>query len=132
MEEVANKGNLAAIDEWVAPDCVEHEEIPPQAPSGREAVRFFFTQWREGFPDGQVTWEKLIAEDDLVVGYAVWQGMHRGEFMGMLPSGRRVTFHAIDIVRIADGKIVEHWGVADNLAWMQQIGAIPVPGQGGS
>ena len=50
----------------------------------------------------------------------------------MPPSGRRVTFRAIDIVRIADGKIVEHWAVTDNLALMQQIGAIPAPGQGGS
>ncbi len=125
MEEVANQGNLAVIDELMVPNFVEHEEFPPGTPTGREAVRFFFSQWRQGFPDGRVQAELEIAEGDLVVGYETWSGTHTGEFFGMLASGKSVTFKAIDIVRIADGKLVEHWGILDHLTLRQQIGVLP-------
>ncbi len=131
IEEVANQGNLAAIDELVAPDFVEHEELPPGIPPGLEGLRAFFAAWRRGFPDGRVTLELEIAEDDLMAGYETWRGTHQGEFFGIPPSGQPVTFKVIDIVRVANGKVVEHWAVSDNLSLMQQLGAIPAPGQAG-
>jgi predicted ester cyclase len=131
MNEVANKGNLTAIDELMSPDFVEHEELPPGTPPGREAAKYFFAQWRQGFPDGQVTLEKEIAEGDLVSVYETWRGTHTGEFFGIPASGKPVSFKVIDILRVANGKFVEHWAVADNLSLMQQIGAIPEPDEVG-
>ncbi len=132
IEEVVNAGNLALIDELVAPDFIEHEDLPPGVPPGREGLKAFFAEWRSGFPDGRVTLELEIAEGDLVVGYETWRGTQQGTFMGMPASGRPVTFKVIDIVRVANGQIVEHWGLGDNLSLLQQIGAIPQPGQAGS
>jgi predicted ester cyclase len=57
------------------------------------------------------------------------RGTHQGEFMGIAPTGKPVSFSAIDVVRIADGKIVERWSQADNLALLQQLGAVPAAGQ---
>jgi predicted ester cyclase len=129
MEEVANNKNLGAIDELMATDFVEHEQLPPGTPPGREAARFFFTQWRQGFPDGRARLDMEIAQGDFVVCHATWTGTHTGEFFAIPASGKSVTFTVIDIARITGGKIREHWGVADNLTLMQQIGAIPTPGQ---
>jgi steroid delta-isomerase-like uncharacterized protein len=131
VNEVANKGNLSLIDELTSPDLVEHEELPPGTPPGREAVKYFFAAWRQGFPDGQVTVEKAIAEGDLVSCYMTWRGTHTGEFFGIPASGKPVTFKGNDIVRVANGQVVEHWAVTDNLSLMQQIGAIPQPDEAG-
>jgi predicted ester cyclase len=127
MEEVANRKNLAAIDEFMATDFVEHEQLPPGTPPGRDAARFFFTQWRQGFPNGRARLDMEIAEGDFVVCHETWTGSHTGEFFGIAPSGKAVTFKVIDIVRITGDKIREHWGVTDNFGLMQQIGVIPGP-----
>lgn len=128
IDEVVNRGNFAAIDELVAPSFVEHEELPPNIPPGIEGVKAFFAEWRRGFPDGKVAVELVIAEGDLVACYQVWSGTHTGEFTGIPPSGKPVNFKVVDIVRIADNRMVEHWAVSDNLALMQQIGVIPAQG----
>ncbi len=72
----------------------------------------------------------MIAEGDKVVVRGTWSGTHKGEFMGIAPTGKSVSFGVIDIVRIAGGKVVEHWGQMDNLRMMQQLGVIPAPGEG--
>ena len=128
IDEALNKGNFAAIDELVAPSVVEHEELPPNIPPGIEGVKALFAELRRGFPDVKATVELVIAEGDLVAGYLVWSGTHTGEFTGIPPSGKPVNFKIVDIARIADNQIVEHWGVTDNLALMQQIGVIPAQG----
>jgi steroid delta-isomerase-like uncharacterized protein len=132
MEEVVNQGNLAVVDELVAVDVVEHEELPPGYPQGREGVKQFFAMLRTAFPDLQATIEDLIAEGDKVVGRGTWSGSHRGQFMDIPPTGKRVSFGVMDIGRIADGKIVEHWGQTDMLGLLQQLGVVPLPGEGGS
>jgi predicted ester cyclase len=71
----------------------------------------------------------MIAEDDKVVARVRMSGTHQGEFLGSAPTGNRVTITGIDILRIAEGKIVERRGNFDNLGMMQQLGAIPEPGQ---
>ena len=86
--------------------------------------------FRKAFPDPNF-WgtADLIAEGDKVVGLVTARGTHQGEFMGIAPTGKPVSFNAIDVVRIAGGKIVERWSQADNLALLQQLGAVPAPGQ---
>jgi predicted ester cyclase len=130
MEEVFNRGNISLIDELFAPDFVEHEELPPGIPAGREAVKHFSTMFRSAFPDLKAAMDDMIAEGDKVVARGTWSGTHKGEFMGIAPTGKSVSFGVIDIVRIAGGKFVEHWGQIDNLGMMQQLGVIPAPGEG--
>lgn len=124
MDELANRGNMAAADELVAADVVEHEEPPPGTPPGREGVKHFFTMLRSAFPDIRITVEDQVAEGDKVVSRVVCRGTHRGEFMGLPPTGRQVEYEAIDIVRIIDGQIVEHWGVTDIYGLLRQLGVL--------
>ena len=132
LEEVFNRGNISLVDELFAPDFVEHEELPPGIPPGREAVKQLTTMFRSAFPDFKATIDDIVAEGDKVVIRQTWSGTHKGEFMGVPPTGKSVSFGVIDIVRIAGGKLVEHWGQMDMMSMMQQLGAIPTPGQGGS
>jgi steroid delta-isomerase-like uncharacterized protein len=131
VEEAINQGNINAIDELLIPDFVEHEELPPGIPPGREAPKVLFTMLRSAFPDFKATIEHLIAEGDEIVLHMTWTGTHEGEFMGIPPTGKRISINVIDILGLAEGKFVEHWGVMDSMAMMQQLGVIPAPGQAG-
>jgi steroid delta-isomerase-like uncharacterized protein len=81
------------------------------------------------FPDLRVTIEDMIAEGDQVVTRATWRGTHQGEFQGIAPTGKPMTLTGIQILRIRDGKLVEHRSEFDGLGLMQQLGAIPAPGR---
>ena len=124
IKEVFNRGNVSVVDELLAPDFVEHEELPPGIPPGREAVKQLSTIFRSAFPDFKATIDDMIAEGDKVVARQTWSGTHKGEFMGVPPTGKKVSFGVIDIVRIAGGKVVEHWGQMDGMGMMKQLGAI--------
>ncbi len=127
VDELLNKGNTSVVEETFAPDFVEREELPPGTPPGREAPKAMFTMLRNAFPDFHAKIEQLIAEGDTVVLYTHWTGTQKGEFMGIPSTGKSISVNVIDIIRIADGKFVEHWGVMDQMAMMQQLGAIPAP-----
>ena len=126
IDELINNKNYDLIDELFAPDFVEHEEIPGVDP-GRDGVHQAFRMFLTAFPDLNVTIEDLLADGDKVVIREQWTGTHQGEFMGMPATGNQVAFNVIDIVRYADGKLVEHWAVSDMLALLTQLGAIPEP-----
>lgn len=128
VEEIFNRGNLDLVDEVFAPDFVEHEELPPGIPSGREGVKQMTSMLRGAFPDFKATIEDMLAEGDRVVIRMTWTGNHQGDFMGIPATGRRVSFGVIDIVRFAGGKFAEHWGLMDQAGLMQQLGAVPEPG----
>ena len=84
---------------------------------------------RSGIPDFKATIDDVVAEGDRVVIRMTFRGTQTGEFMGMPPTGKSISVGVIDIFRIAGGKIVEHWGQMDSMGMMQQLGAIPAPGQ---
>ena len=132
VEEIFNRGNTSLAAEFLAPDFVEREELPPGIPSDREGVTQLTTMLRSAFPDFKATIDDIIAEGDKVVIHQTFSGTHQGEFMGIPPTGNRVSWGAFDIIRVAGGKCAEHWGLMDNMGMMQQLGAIPTPGQGGS
>jgi predicted ester cyclase len=69
------------------------------------------------------TAEDIIAEGDKVAIRWSWRGIHKGEYMGIAPTGKQVTMTGISILRIVGGKIVEEWGESDNLGFMEQLGA---------
>lgn len=125
VEEVFNQGNVSIIDELLAPNFVEREVLPPGTPGGREGVKQLTMMFRTAFPDFNVSIDDMIAEGDKVVARTTWNGTQKGEFMGIPPGGKRVSFDVIDIIRVSEGKGVEHWGVMDSSALMQQLGVIP-------
>jgi steroid delta-isomerase-like uncharacterized protein len=128
VEEVFNQGNVSLANEFLAPDFLEREELPAGIPRDREGVKLLTTLLRSAFPDFKATLEDIVAEDDRVVIRQTWSGTHQGEFMGVPPTGRKVSFGVIDILRVAGGKCQEHWGQMDTMALMQQLGALPTPG----
>ncbi len=127
VEEVLNKGNMSVIDELFASGFVEHEKLPPGIPQGLEGPKQLFTTLRSAFPDFKATIEHFVAEGDKVVLSMTWTGTQKGEFMGVPPKGRSISIEVIDIIRVVEGKFVEHWGIMDSMALMQQLGAIPAP-----
>lgn len=130
IEQIFNRGNMSLVDEILAPDFVEHEELPPGIPRDREGVKQLTAMLHNAFPDFKATIDDLIAADDKVVIRMIWTGTQEGEFMGIPPSGNSVNVEVIDIMRLDGGKVVEHWGQMDNMGLMQQLGAMPAPGEG--
>ncbi len=128
VEEVQNGGDLAAVDELTAPGYVNHS-APPGVPGDREGLKQLTAMFRRAFPDGRMTIEEMVAEGDRVATRKTFRGTHRGELMGIPPTGRAVAIGLIDIVRLVDGKVVESWSAADDLGLLQQLGALPSPGQ---
>ena len=124
--EVLVEGKLDLLDELAHDDFVDHEEFPG-LPPGKEGVRAFVTMFREGFPDLSTTIEDIIVEGNKAVSRVRFSGTHRGEFMGIPPTGKKIDIQAIDIVAFRDGKAAEHWGVTDQMAMMQQLGVIEEP-----
>lgn len=128
VDEVVNKGNLALIDELVAPDFVDHSDVPG-APNTRDGVKVIIGMLREAFPDLHATVEDVIAEGDKVVQRTTAHGTMTGPMMGMPPSGKSATWNQVHIIRFRDGKEVEHWAVVDQLGLLQQLGFAEAPGQ---
>ena len=126
VDQVINKGNMDAVDEFIAEEFVEHDPVPGmEALSGRDAMKQMISMFRAACPDLSSTTDFLVAEGDLVVGRHTARGTQTGELMGIPASGKQFEMSEIHIVRIVDGKAVEHWGVADQMSMMQQLGVIP-------
>jgi len=127
VEEGFNKGNLAIVDELVATDHVNHTDNV----HGPEEYKQFITMYRTAFPDLHMTIEDQIAEGDKVVNRWTSRGTHKGDLMGIPPTGKQTTVTGMYVARIIGGKIVEEWGNFDALGMMQQLGVVPPPGQAG-
>ena len=120
--DAISRGDADGLDELIAPDVVDHNPIPDQAP-GRDGFKQWMVAARTAFPDIRGTVEEVIAEGDRVAARMTWQGTHRGEFMGVGPTGNRVSFSAFHLVRFSQDRAVEWWGTADLLGALQQLGA---------
>jgi steroid delta-isomerase-like uncharacterized protein len=129
LEEAFNEGNLGVADEIFTSDYVLHDPTLPEEISGPEGVIQFVQMYRSAFPDTHITVEDQIAEGDEVVTRWTGRGTHQGELFGISPSGNQVEVSGITISRFEGGRIAEDWTNYDALSMMQQIGAIPEPGQ---
>jgi steroid delta-isomerase-like uncharacterized protein len=129
-DEAFSRGNLSVVDEVIAADAVDHEELPPEITGTTpEKLKQFIQMFRAAIPDLRIDVEDMLAEGDKVVARVTMRGTHHGELLGVPASGKPISMALIDIVRFgADGKMAEHWGQSDNLGLLQQIGAIPAPG----
>jgi predicted ester cyclase len=119
--EVLEGGNLDLIDELGSQSYTDHEQPMPGQPPGLDGIRFYVSMMRTAFPDIRV---KDLGPALVDGNLEVLTGTHQGELMGVAPTGRTVEFSGIDIIRVEDGKVAEHWGSTDMLALMQQIGAV--------
>jgi steroid delta-isomerase-like uncharacterized protein len=125
--ELINAGDIDGFGELIADDLIEHEETPGIAPT-KEGVLEFFRIYRAAFPDLRFEPEDYIASGDKVVARVRATGTNSGDFMGMPATGKRMSIDLIDIIRFGDdGLAHEHWGVADVMAMMQQLGVVPMP-----
>ena len=123
-DEVKNQHNLAAIDELLSDDFINHSEIPG-FPSTRAGVKAFFAYWVQAFPDLTCTINEIVAEGDKVVDTFTIEGTHQGEFMGIPATGRRVKYNGMHIFSYKNGRIIGHWNVMDFLTQMIQLGVVP-------
>lgn len=124
VEQMFNCHDLAAADRYVAADCVDHSGFPGQAP-GLAGMKARWGMLLVAFPDFCITIEDLIAEGDKVSMRATGRGTHRGEFFGVPATDTSVSFTEINLSRIVDGHMVEHWAERSTFEVLQQIGAIP-------
>jgi steroid delta-isomerase-like uncharacterized protein len=123
-QEIYNSNNLDALLEVVSEDLLT-PKIMPGIPPGIEGAKAAHQIMLAGFPDYQTTIEDLIAEGDKVVARITMTGTHTGDFMGIPPTGKHISFTGIYVSKIANGRIVEHWGEEDGVSLMQQLGVMP-------
>jgi steroid delta-isomerase-like uncharacterized protein len=123
--EAYNKRNLDSIDDSVAPDYVDHANQVD-----REGLKQLYKMGFTAFPDWHETIQDIIAEGDKVWVRLAYTGTHKGEFMGLAPTGKKITSEAVDIYRIVKGKLAEYWNVTDNVNIFRQIGAIEITEKG--
>jgi steroid delta-isomerase-like uncharacterized protein len=128
VEEAQTKHNLAAVDEYLSADFVDHS-VPPGLPPNREGVKMQFSMFINALPDLYAIIHDQVADDDKVVTRKTLCGTHSGELMGIPPTGKTVEIAVIDILRVKDGKITDHWNLVDRLGIIQQLGVIPAGDQ---
>ncbi len=120
-----NAGDIDGFGQLVADDFVEHQG-GPGFPATKAGTLEFFRSLRGAFPDMCMTVDDLIASENKTVARVTISGTHRGDFMGVPATGARVAMQLVDIMRFdGAGLVCEHWGVADMLSLMQQLGVVP-------
>jgi steroid delta-isomerase-like uncharacterized protein len=124
VEEVQNQRNWDVYDELNDPSFVNHSS-PPGVPSDREGGKMFLGGFLNAFPDARFEIDDMIAEGDQVVTKKTFTGTHKDEFFGIPATGNQVTLQFVDIMRVQEGRITEHWLSMDQLSFMQQLGVIP-------
>ena len=119
-----NMQNYNAFDEFVVEDYLDHDPIPGQVP-GREPLKQAYRAFSDAFPDIWFTFEDLIAEGDMVVGRGVIEGTHKGAFLGIPPTNKKIRWTGTRMFRVRDGKVSEGWINFDMLGMLQQLGVVP-------
>lgn len=129
IDEAFSGGDLTVVDELVAPRAVEHQNGIDGNGEGPEGVKRSIMGLRSSFPDLRLTVEDLTTDGDKVWARLRGRATNSGPIMGRPATGRTIELDVIDIARFAGGKMVEHWGVADRLGMLQQVGLVPGPPQ---
>jgi predicted ester cyclase len=123
LVDAINNDDEAAFLDLLVPDVVDHYSLPG-LPPGREGWNMNRKLLRSAFPDACWHEEDLFAEGDRAVGRYILRGTHLGDFLGTPPSGKWIEVSNIHILRVFDGKVVEHWGHGDDMGMMRQLGAL--------
>jgi ketosteroid isomerase-like protein len=126
--EAVSMGNMETVDEFTSADLIIHGDTLLPFGRGRELGKNPIEAFRAAFPDAQCTVEQLFAEQDKVVSRIAVSGTHKGQWLGAAPTGKEITWTVSTVTRFHDGKLVELWGIADELGLMQKIGLAPSRG----
>lgn len=118
---VFQKHDFSRLDEIMRDDYIQHNEDTPQ---GKAGFKKFFEQMFKAMPDFNYTIKKIVAESDTVMMYSTTTATHSREWLGNPPTGNKLNFDVVDIFRIENGKIAEHWDVADTLKLFTQVGKV--------
>jgi predicted ester cyclase len=124
IEEGFNQGNLAVVDELVAPNAREHQR---GSGDGIEGTKDTIKYLRSAFPDFKITIDEVVVSGDKVWARQRGGGTNLGRFAGHPPTGKTAFIDVIDVCRFEDGKVVEHWGVPDQLGMMMALGLVTPP-----
>ena len=127
-DEVWNGGDLAVIDQLADPSAVTHDPSVAEDIRGTEGMKELIASYRRAFPDVKLVVADMFSDGDKVAVRWTATGTHRGELMGLAPTGRRSSVTGISIEHYRDGRVVEVWINWDTLGLLQQIGAAPAPG----
>jgi len=117
-----NSGNLEGMAEFWSAEMVHHTRMGSH---GFDKVFSIVSDFMTAFPDLQFEIDDLVADGDRVASRMTARATHTGEYLGVPPTGRKVSCSVFGFARVADGKLVEHWGVTDELHMMQQVGLVP-------
>ena len=123
VEEIWSQGSMAAIDEIVDPEYVQHIPLLPDL-RGIEALKQYVLAQRAAIPDGRYIEDDLIEEGDKVALRWTFRGTHMGEFLGVAATGSPTETTGTTTLRLAHGKVAEHWAHWDSLGWMQRAGTV--------
>ena len=126
FEVGSSRGDLDAANELLAPDFVLHVPLP--CSPGVRGINEVVSACRAAFQDLDVTVVDMVAEKDMVAARFTARGIHKGDFMGLPPTGKPIAMTGMEIFRLENGKIAELWGEANLLGLMQQLGILPPMG----
>ncbi len=123
-QEVQGGGNWKLFDELFADDFYDHTP-QPGGTRDKAGVLVLYKRLRETFPDftPEIHWQ--CVDGDIVTTFKTYHGTQKGNFLGVPATGKKVAFETVDAMRVRNGRIVEHWGVANLYSVMQQLGAVP-------
>lgn len=119
--EAISNDDPYALERFISPDVIDHNPVPGQA-AGLDGFKQWMASARTSFPDLQGSVEDVIAEGDRVAARTTWHGTHRGDFVGVPPTNKRIAMSAFHHVRFARGQAAEWWGTADVFGALQQMG----------
>ena len=127
LEEVINKGDMAAADKYFVAGYVDHA-APPGLPPGLDGFKMFFTAFLAAFPDLHYHIDEEIAEGDKMVQRVTGHGTMKGDFQGMKATGKHGTWTEMHILRFEGDKFAEHWANIDQMGMLVSVGVMPAPG----
>jgi steroid delta-isomerase-like uncharacterized protein len=123
-EEVQGKGDYEVFEQLFAQNFVDHTPQPGRT-ADRDGARKLYQVLRSAFPDFHAVIHWQAVDGDLVTTFKTYHGTHRGEFFGIAPTGKSIQFETVDAMRVQNGQITDHWGVANLFSLMAQLGGLP-------
>jgi steroid delta-isomerase-like uncharacterized protein len=124
FEEVWNQGNLEVLDEILDENYINHSPGAPNPPTGPAGLKPIVAAIREAFPDLKYIIENIVIAENQIAVHTIMTGTHLGDFFGIAPTGKQIRVNQMQIERIKNNKIIEHWRVTDDLNLMRQLGRI--------
>jgi steroid delta-isomerase-like uncharacterized protein len=119
--KIFHEKDFAALDGLMRDDYIQHNPLVGQ---GRKGFQDFFEAWFKASPDFKFELSQIVSEGDKVWAYGTYSGTHQGDWLGIPATGKSYRFHAVDIFRVQDGKLAEHWDVLDVYSLFKQLGVI--------